>query len=48
MTSKLAFAILTLAAAPHALRAQPGMPPDNPDSWKLAGTAKVLCSALFV
>ncbi len=28
--------------------AQPGFPPDNPDSWRLAGTAKVLCSALFV
>ena len=25
-----------------------GMPPNDPDSWKLAGTAKVLCSALFV
>jgi CubicO group peptidase (beta-lactamase class C family) len=38
---------LTLALAPQ-LAAQPGAPPDNPDSWKLAGTAKVLCSALFV
>jgi len=28
--------------------AQPGYPPDNPDSWRVAGTAKVLCSALFV
>jgi len=35
-----------LAAAPAS--AQPGMPPDNPDSWRVAGTAKVLCSALFV
>ena len=25
-----------------------GFPPDNPDSWRLAGTAKVFCSALFV
>lgn len=30
------------------LTAQPGFPPDNPDSWRVAGTAKVLCSALFV
>jgi len=30
------------------LGAQPGFPPDNPDSWKVAGTAKVLCSAIFV
>src|SRR5262245_4725485 len=30
------------------LLAQPGFPPDNPDSWKLAGTAKVMCSAIFV
>jgi CubicO group peptidase (beta-lactamase class C family) len=44
----LAFAWLVLAATPAALRAQPGMPPNDPDSWKVAGTAKVLCSALFV
>jgi CubicO group peptidase (beta-lactamase class C family) len=25
-----------------------GFPPDNPDSWRLAGTAKVFCSGLFV
>ena len=31
-----------------ALLAQPGFPPDNPDSWRVAGTAKVLCSAIFV
>jgi CubicO group peptidase (beta-lactamase class C family) len=28
--------------------AQPGFPPDDPDSWRVAGTAKVLCSAVFV
>jgi CubicO group peptidase (beta-lactamase class C family) len=39
----LLFALLSAAAA-----AQPGFPPDNPDSWRVAGTAKVLCSALFV
>jgi CubicO group peptidase (beta-lactamase class C family) len=44
-----AAAIAAIAlASPGALRAQPGMPPNDPDSWKLAGTAKVLCSALFV
>ena len=41
-----AHVVLLLAAAP--LHAQPGNPPDNPDSWRVAGTAKVLCSALFV
>ena len=35
-----------MLAAP--LAAQPGMPPNDPDSWRVAGTAKVLCSALFV
>jgi hypothetical protein len=30
------------------LSAQPGFPPNAPDSWDLAGTAKVLCSAIFV
>ncbi len=35
-------------AGPAALGAQPGIPPNDPDSWKVAGTAKVLCSALFV
>jgi hypothetical protein len=38
-------AILVLAAVGHA---QPGFPPDNPDSWRTAGSAKILCSALFV
>ena len=28
--------------------AQPGLPPNDPDSWRTAGTAKILCSALFV
>ncbi|MGQ0701536.1 MAG: serine hydrolase domain-containing protein, partial [Gemmatimonadales bacterium] len=32
----------------RALPAQPGFPPNDPDSWNTAGTAKVLCSALFV
>ncbi len=41
----LALASVALAAP---LGAQPGMPPNDPDSWKVAGTAKVLCSALFV
>jgi CubicO group peptidase (beta-lactamase class C family) len=28
--------------------AQPGFPPNDPDSWNVAGTAKILCSAVFV
>src|SRR5688500_1237441 len=41
--------LLSLIAAPLAPSlAQPGFPPDNPDSWRVAGTAKILCSALFV
>ena len=28
--------------------AQPGFPPNDPDSWNVAGTAKILCSSLFV
>ena len=36
-----------LLLAPPAF-AQPGFPPNDADSWRLAGTAKVLCSALFV
>ena len=33
------------AATSHA---QPGNPPNNPDSWVTAATAKILCSSLFV
>ena len=41
--------LIALTAVPFlASAAQPGFPPDNPDSWRVAGTAKVLCSALFV
>jgi CubicO group peptidase (beta-lactamase class C family) len=41
--------ILVLLAAPFTVSlAQPGSPPNDPDSWRVAGTAKVLCSALFV
>jgi CubicO group peptidase (beta-lactamase class C family) len=40
---------LALCVVPFgAALAQPGFPPDNPDSWRVAGTAKVLCSAVFV
>jgi CubicO group peptidase (beta-lactamase class C family) len=45
-TGLLAGAIVVAVAMP--LRAQPGVPPNNPDSWTLAGTAKILCSSLFV
>ena len=41
--------LLALLAAPFGVSlAQPGIPPDSPESWVVAGTAKVLCSALFV
>lgn len=43
-----AFTLLVSLGLASQLHAQPGFPPDSPDSWKLAGTAKVLCSALFV
>src|SRR5687768_9858419 len=42
---------LLLLAAPLAasLAQQPeGFPPNDPESWRLAGTAKVFCSAIFV
>ena len=34
--------------ASGAAQQKEGFPPDNPDSWRLAGTAKVFCSGLFV
>lgn len=43
---RISLAVLFLAAT--SAHAQPGFPPDNPDSWRTAGTAKILCSALFV
>ena len=39
---------LALAGPALSLGAQPGLPPDDPDSWRTAGTAKIICSALFV
>ena len=41
-----AFAVLAVCSA--SVQAQPGFPPDEPDSWVVAGTAKIYCSALFV
>ena len=38
--------VCLLAAGP--LHAQPGFPPNDPDSWSAAVTAKILCSAMFV
>ncbi len=32
----------------RALAAQPGFPPNEPESWVTAATAKIYCSALFV
>src|SRR5215204_4711113 len=39
---------ILVALGARALAAQPGFPRDNPESWVTAGTAKILCSALFV
>src|SRR5215218_8716660 len=41
-------ALLLVTAPLAAPRAQPGFPPNDPDSWVVAGTAKILCSSLFV
>ena len=39
---------LVLGVPVVAASAQPAFPPNDPDSWRTAGTAKILCSALFV
>jgi CubicO group peptidase (beta-lactamase class C family) len=44
-TIAFTFAIATPVTA---TRAQPGFPPNDPESWRVAGTAKILCSAIFV
>jgi CubicO group peptidase (beta-lactamase class C family) len=46
--SFMRFSPLLLLAVASAAQAQPGFPPDNPDSWRTAGSAKILCSSLFV
>jgi len=41
--------LLVLLLPGAAAAQQPeGFPPDSPDSWRVAGTAKIFCSALFV
>jgi CubicO group peptidase (beta-lactamase class C family) len=40
--------LLAVASPLTAVRAQWGFPPNDPASWDVAATAKVLCSALFV
>ncbi|MEP7347446.1 MAG: serine hydrolase [Gemmatimonadaceae bacterium] len=40
--------LLVLCFAATTGHAQPGFPPDDPDSWRTAGTAKILCSSLFI
>src|SRR5438132_10847377 len=44
LRSRLIVSLLPLAT----ITAQPGNPPNDPDSWNTAATAKILCSALFV
>jgi len=39
---------LSLLLGAGSMRAQPGFPPNDPDSWVTAATAKIYCSALFV
>jgi CubicO group peptidase (beta-lactamase class C family) len=41
-------AVLAAALCASQSAAQPGFPPDDPDSWRTAGTAKILCSSIFV
>jgi CubicO group peptidase (beta-lactamase class C family) len=40
--------VLALVAPGMRSGAQPGFPPNDPASWRVAGTAKILCSAIFV
>ena len=44
----VALALTVLTGLTSAAEAQPGFPPNDPDSWNVAGTAKILCSAVFV
>src|SRR5690349_17530796 len=44
----IGFAAALVVSTPLVTKAQPGFPPNDPDSWRVAGTAKILCSALFV
>ena len=39
---------LSMAVPAARLTAQPGLPLNSPESWRVAGTAKILCSAVFV
>src|SRR5688572_28133959 len=41
-------ALITAFLTAASVAAQPGMPPNDPDSWRVAGTAKIFCSAMFV
>lgn len=46
--TRLAAVFAALALCAVTLPAQPGFPPNEPDSWTTAATAKIYCSALFV
>ena len=39
---------LAIVAAPLLAQQKEGFPPSDPESWTVAGTAKVFCSAIFV
>lgn len=45
---RLALLLLVTPLAVSLAQQPEGFPPNNPDSWRLAGTAKVFCSAMFV
>jgi CubicO group peptidase (beta-lactamase class C family) len=40
--------MLVLGLIAVALQQPEGFPPNDPDSWRVAGTAKIFCSAMFV
>jgi CubicO group peptidase (beta-lactamase class C family) len=48
MARRTATIALALALPLATALAQPGFPPNDPESWRVAGTAKILCSAVFV
>src|SRR5215213_2226658 len=49
MIPLLGAATMIVSAASNArAQQQEGFPPNDPDSWTTAGTAKIFCSGLFV
>ncbi|MGH7429919.1 MAG: serine hydrolase domain-containing protein [Candidatus Methylomirabilaceae bacterium] len=46
--TRLALLLTLILPASAATQQKEGFPPDSPDSWRVAGTAKILCSSIFV